>query len=260
MRVSSRGRMPLNHKCGAASMPDSTPGEPILEVLRRSGGSAITLENAAWLVWPPERRSGVSAAMSQAQFVHFNAPVVAVQTGGRMEYFDSEGNLGWASNLAWPRANLEMARLLGRPEVLEETSPTEAHDDNSTSTDEPNDWRRPTPPRAEKVGAARVVAQTAALRVSPALELGGVRPLRPRRRGVFRTTPPRASGSDEGIWDICGKLIQGGQQGVQVTSLPAREGSKEQVQMRKAHLGQAEAGFSKASRYVVSRTQSTSLV
>jgi hypothetical protein len=68
-----------------------------------------------------------------------------------MEYFDSEGNLGWASNLAWPRANLEMVRLPGRPEVLEEdapeeTSPTEAHeeaheeahDDNSTSTDEPN--------------------------------------------------------------------------------------------------------------------------
>jgi hypothetical protein len=124
-------------------MPDSTLGEPILKMLRRSGGSAITLENAAWLVWPSERRSGVSAAMSQAQFVHFNAPVVAVQTGGRMEYFDSEGNLGWVSNLPWPRANLEMARLPGRPEVVEEdapeeTSPTEAHDENSTSADEPN--------------------------------------------------------------------------------------------------------------------------
>jgi hypothetical protein len=71
--------------------------------------------------------------------VHFNAPVAAVQNGGRMEYFDSEGNLGWVSNLPWPRANLEMARLPSCPEVLEETSRTEAHDDNSTSTDEPND-------------------------------------------------------------------------------------------------------------------------
>jgi len=31
-------------------MPDSTLGEPILEILRRSGGSVITLQKAAWLV------------------------------------------------------------------------------------------------------------------------------------------------------------------------------------------------------------------
>lgn len=118
---------------GAPPLP-----EPILQMLRRSGGPAITLENAAWLVWPSGRRSGVSAAMSQAQFVHSGAPVVAVQRHGRMEYMDIKGDVGWASNLPWPRANLEMMRLPGRPRGLEETSPTEAHDDNSTSTDESN--------------------------------------------------------------------------------------------------------------------------
>jgi hypothetical protein len=123
--------------------------DALLDVFRRSGQSALSLEGAAWLVWPSGRRSGVSAAMSQAQFVHFNAPVVAVQRDGRMEYFDSEGNLGWVSNLPWPKANLEMARLPGRPEVVEEDAPEESsrednsraevNEDNPTSTDEPND-------------------------------------------------------------------------------------------------------------------------
>lgn len=145
-------------------MGTPTLSEPLLKTLRRSGGSAITLEEAAWLVWPAEPRSGVSAAMSQAQFVHLGAPVVAVQTGGRMEYFDEDGALGWTSNLAWPRANLEMARLPGRPDVLKERSPeksspeessteegsseadspiedsrADANEDNSKSTDEPNE-------------------------------------------------------------------------------------------------------------------------
>jgi hypothetical protein len=44
----------------------------------RSGGPSILVERACWLVWPQERRSGVSAAMSSAQFVHLNAPVLAV--------------------------------------------------------------------------------------------------------------------------------------------------------------------------------------
>ena len=99
--------------------------EPILETLRQSRPH-VTLEEAAWLVWPSERKSGVSAAMSSAQFVHFNAPVVAIQQNGRMEYFDDEGDLGWTSNLPWPRANLEMARLPGLPDFLqEESSPKE---------------------------------------------------------------------------------------------------------------------------------------
>ena len=114
--------------------------DALLDFLQRSGRSGVCLEEAAWLVWPSERRSEVSAAMSQAQFVHFNAPVVAVQRDGRMEYFDESGELRWTSNLAWPRANLEMARLPGRPEVLEEGAPEESSsEDNSTSTDEPND-------------------------------------------------------------------------------------------------------------------------
>jgi len=96
-------------------------GEPILETLRQ-GRSRVTLEEAAWLVWPSERRSGVSAAMSSAQFVHFNAPVFAVQQNGRMEYFDENGELGWTSNLAWPRANLEMVRLPARAAFLDEDS------------------------------------------------------------------------------------------------------------------------------------------
>lgn len=91
--------------------------EKLLEIVRR-GRDAIELENACWLVWPIKARTGVSAAMSSAQFVHFNAPVLAVQQNGRMEYFGKDGELGWSSNLAWPRANLEMARLPARPDFL----------------------------------------------------------------------------------------------------------------------------------------------
>jgi hypothetical protein len=98
--------------------------DALLETVRR-GGPAILLERACWLVWPQERRSGADAAMSSAQFVHFNAPVVAVQTGGRMEYFDEDGQRRWTSNLPWPRANLEMARLPGRPDFLAEDIPNE---------------------------------------------------------------------------------------------------------------------------------------
>ena len=63
--------------------------------------------------------------MSQAQFVHLCAPVVAVQRDGRMEYFDENGELRWTSNLPWPRANLEMARLPGQPGALEEDASEE---------------------------------------------------------------------------------------------------------------------------------------
>ena len=69
--------------------------------------------------------------MSQAQFVHFNAPVGAVQTGGRMEYFDESGRRRWQSNLPWPRANLEMARLPGRPDVLEAPSEESAEESSN---------------------------------------------------------------------------------------------------------------------------------
>jgi hypothetical protein len=38
--------------------------------------------------------------MSSAQFVHFNAPVLAVQRGSSMEQFDEERQRRWSSNLA----------------------------------------------------------------------------------------------------------------------------------------------------------------
>jgi hypothetical protein len=113
-------------------MPDSTIAVSILETIQRSGKSSIVFEEAAWLVWPSERRSGVSAAMSNAQFVHFNAPVIAVQQNGRMEYFDDEGQLRWTSNLPWPRANLEMARLPGRPDSLRDTPTDEDSSEDSS--------------------------------------------------------------------------------------------------------------------------------
>ena len=107
-------------------------GDALLERIR-SGGPAILLDKACWLVWPSERRSEVSAAMSSAQFVHFNAPVLAVQRNGRMEYFGEDGELGWTSNLAWPRANLEMARLPGRLDFLaEDIYEQNPNGDNST--------------------------------------------------------------------------------------------------------------------------------
>lgn len=92
--------------------------EAIMKTVRRSDQPAITLEGACWLVWPTEPLSEVRAAMSSAQFVHFNAPVVAVQRNDQMEYFDENQQRRWSSNLAWPRANLEMARLFGRAAVL----------------------------------------------------------------------------------------------------------------------------------------------
>jgi hypothetical protein len=112
----------LDHTVFDRQMPDSTIAEPILKTIRCSGKSSIVLEEAAWVVWPSERRSGVSAAMSSAQFVHFNAPVIAVQTGRWMEYFDEERRRRWSSNLAWPRTNLEMARLPGRADFSTELS------------------------------------------------------------------------------------------------------------------------------------------
>ena len=114
-------------------MPDTTIPDPILETIRRSGKPSIGFGGAAWLVWPSEPRSGVSAAMSSAQFVHFDAPVLAVQTGGRMEYFDEDGQRRWTSNLPWPRANLEMARLLGPPDILEENGSNEKSSEETTS-------------------------------------------------------------------------------------------------------------------------------
>ncbi|MFB6248878.1 MAG: hypothetical protein ABEL97_09940 [Salinibacter sp.] len=106
--------------------------EALLETVRR-GGPSILLERACWLVWPQERRSGVRAAMSSAQFVRLNAPVLAVQRNGRMEYFGGDGELGWTSNLPWPRANLEMARLPGRLDFLaEDIYEKDPNGDNST--------------------------------------------------------------------------------------------------------------------------------
>jgi hypothetical protein len=64
--------------------------------------------------------------MSSAQFVHFNAPVLAVQRNRRMEYFDEKRRRQWSSNLPWPRANLEMARLPGRANFSGENASAES--------------------------------------------------------------------------------------------------------------------------------------
>ena len=64
--------------------------------------------------------------MSSAQFVHFNAPVLAVQRNRRMEYFDGDLRRRWSSNLPWPRANLEMARLPGRANFSGENASAES--------------------------------------------------------------------------------------------------------------------------------------
>jgi hypothetical protein len=114
-------------------MASPSVDENILDTIRGSSGPAVTLNRACWLVWPGELRSGASAAMSSAQFVHFNAPVLAVQRNGRMEYFDAEGSLGWTSNLSWPRANLEMARLPGRLDFLAEDTYEEDPDEEDST-------------------------------------------------------------------------------------------------------------------------------
>jgi hypothetical protein len=77
----------------------------------RQTEEVIRMEGARWLVWPEEETSFIRGAMSSAQFVHMNAPVIAVQEGDGMIYLDENGEQGWSSNLAWPRTNLEMARL-----------------------------------------------------------------------------------------------------------------------------------------------------
>jgi hypothetical protein len=114
-------------------MPPPELPEPILGALQAATPPAVVLDEAAWLVWPIEEESWqeeswTSAAMSSAQFVHFNAPVLAVQRNRRMEYFDEKRRRQWSSNLPWPRANLEMARLPGRvkfsgEDVSKEDSP-----------------------------------------------------------------------------------------------------------------------------------------
>ena len=115
-------------------MPPSDLPEPILDALQAAARPAVVLDEAAWLVWPVEEESWqeeswTSAAMSSAQFVHFNAPVLAVQRNRRMEYFDEKRQRQWSSNLPWPRANLEMARLPGRANFSGEDASTESSPD-----------------------------------------------------------------------------------------------------------------------------------
>jgi len=120
-------------------MPAPSVPEPILESFRR-GRLQVTLEEATWLAWPSETNAWTRAAMSQAQFVHLGAPVVAVQRNRRMEYFDENGELRWASNLPWPRANLEMARLPGQPGVLkEDASEEDSPEESSPEEDSPTE-------------------------------------------------------------------------------------------------------------------------
>jgi hypothetical protein len=110
--------------------------DKLLEFIRRTDRPDISLENACWLVWAQEPKSGMSAAMSSAQFIHFNAPVLAVQRNGRMEYFGENGELGWTSNLSWPRGNLEMMRLPARVNFPEENPPEEdSADENASGQD-----------------------------------------------------------------------------------------------------------------------------
>ena len=123
---------PIPYNIGLDSpMPPSDLPEPILDALRNSPRRAVELSEAAWLVWPVEEESWqegswTSAAMSSAQFVHFNAPVLAVQRNRHMEYFDEKRRRQWSSNLPWPRANLEMARLPGRANFSGEDASTES--------------------------------------------------------------------------------------------------------------------------------------
>lgn len=80
----------------------------------REAKSSIRLDQARWLVWPVQQESGIRALTSEAQFVHQNQPVLAVQDDDSMKYFGPEGKVKWRSNRRWPRANLVMARLPGR--------------------------------------------------------------------------------------------------------------------------------------------------
>lgn len=107
-------------------MAHPSADDSVLENIERSGELAITLNRACWLVWPSRQQPMLSAAMSSAQFVHLGAPVVAIQRNGRMDYYDEHRQRRWSSNLAWPRANLEMARLPGRANITEENSSEES--------------------------------------------------------------------------------------------------------------------------------------
>ena len=114
-------------------MAHPSADDSVLENIERSGELSITLDRACWLVWPTRRQPTLSAAMSSAQFVHVNAPVVAIQRNGRMEYFDEQRQRRWSSNLAWPRANLEMARLPARPDFLAEDIDEEDPDEDDST-------------------------------------------------------------------------------------------------------------------------------
>jgi hypothetical protein len=50
-----------------------------------------------------------------------------------MEYFGEDGELGWTSNLPWPRANLEMARLPGRVDFSADSSPEDDASEKESS-------------------------------------------------------------------------------------------------------------------------------
>jgi len=84
------------------------------DVPPREAESSVQLDQGRWLVWPLRQESGIRALTSEAQFVHQNQPVLAVQDDGSMKYFGEDGEVKWRSNRRWPRANLEMARLPGR--------------------------------------------------------------------------------------------------------------------------------------------------
>jgi hypothetical protein len=62
-----------------------------------------------------------------------------------MEYFDEKRQRQWPSNLPWPRANLEMARLPGRANFSGEDASTESSPDpdspieNSPERDSPEE-------------------------------------------------------------------------------------------------------------------------
>lgn len=63
-------------------------------------------------MYPERKMSFIEGVMSSAQFIYMNAPVIAVQRGGGMGYLGEDGERGWSSTLRWPRANLQMARLV----------------------------------------------------------------------------------------------------------------------------------------------------
>lgn len=78
----------------------------------RSAEHVVQMEGARWIVYPERQMSFVEATTSSGQFIYMNAPVVAVRRDDGIVYLNEDGEKGWSSNLRWPRAHLQMVRLV----------------------------------------------------------------------------------------------------------------------------------------------------